>query len=56
MSEPVRLEAGDQIMAEACPDQSARTWDLLRTVFDEAFRASMEDCTQSDLCDLIGSV
>ena len=35
MSDPVRLEAGVQMLAEACPGQSARTWDLLRTVLDE---------------------
>jgi hypothetical protein len=26
MSDPVRLEAGIQMMAEACPDQPAETW------------------------------
>ena len=55
MSDPVRLEAGVQMLAEACPGQSARTWDLLRTVLDEGFQASIEDCTNSDLCNLIGS-
>ena len=29
MSDPVRLEAGVQMLAEACPGQSAGTWDLL---------------------------
>ena len=28
MSDPVRLEVGIQIMAEACPDQPAGTWDF----------------------------
>ncbi len=32
MSDPVRMEAGIQMLTEACPDQPARTWDLLRTV------------------------
>jgi hypothetical protein len=31
MSDPVRLGAGVQMLAEACRGQSARTWDLLRT-------------------------
>lgn len=39
MSDPVRLEAGIQMMAEACPDQSAGTWDLLRTVLSEGFES-----------------
>ena len=56
MSDPVRLEAGVQMLAEACPSQSERTWDLLRTVLDGAFRASIEDCMNSDLCNLISSV
>ena len=38
MSDPVRLEAGVQMLAEACPGQSARTWDLLRTVLEEGFQ------------------
>src|ERR1700737_3766141 len=37
MSDPVRLETGVQMLAEACPGQSARTWDLLRTVLREGF-------------------
>jgi hypothetical protein len=32
MSDPILLEAGIQVLAEACPGQPARTWDLLRTV------------------------
>jgi len=39
MSDPIRLEAGVQMLAEACPGQSARTWDLLRTVLDEGFQS-----------------
>jgi hypothetical protein len=39
MSDPVRLEAGVQMLAEACPGQSAQTWDLLRTVLDEGFQS-----------------
>jgi hypothetical protein len=31
--------AGVQMFAEGCPDQSARTWDLLRTVLDEGFQS-----------------
>ena len=38
MSDPVWLEAGVQMLAEACPGQSARTWDLLRTVLEEGFQ------------------
>jgi hypothetical protein len=39
MSDPVRLEAGVQMLAEACPSQSAQTWDLLRTVLDEGLQS-----------------
>ena len=39
MSDPVRLEAGIQWLAEACPGQSARTWELLRTVLGEGFQS-----------------
>src|SRR6202047_1114368 len=38
MSDPVRLEAGVQMLADACPGQSAGTWDLLRTVLDEGLQ------------------
>ena len=38
MSDPVRLEAGIQMMAAACPDQSSGTWDSLRTALDEGFK------------------
>src|SRR5208282_5511267 len=49
MSDPVRLEAGVQMLAEACPGQSARTWDLLRTRAGGGLRASIEDCTNMRL-------
>jgi hypothetical protein len=39
MSDPVRLECGMQMLAEACPDQPATTWDLLRTALDEGFQS-----------------
>jgi hypothetical protein len=39
MSDPVRLEAGVQMLADACPGQSAGTWDLLRTVLDEGLQS-----------------
>lgn len=39
MSDPVRLEAGIQMMADACPDQPAGTWDLLRTVLSEGLES-----------------
>ena len=39
MSDPVRLEAGIQMLAEACPDQPAGTWDLLRTALGEGFQS-----------------
>ena len=39
MSDPVRLEAGIQMMAAACPDQSSGTWDSLRTALDEGFKS-----------------
>lgn len=39
MSEPLRLEAGIQMMAAACPDQPAGTWDLLRTVLKGGFES-----------------
>ena len=39
MSDPVRLEAGVQMLAEACSGQAAGTWDLLRTVLDEGFQS-----------------
>lgn len=39
MSDPLRLEAGIQLMAAACPDQPAATWDLLRTALREGFES-----------------
>jgi hypothetical protein len=39
MSDPVQLEAGIQLMAEACPNQPEGTWDLLRSVLNEGFES-----------------
>jgi Plasmid pRiA4b ORF-3-like protein len=39
MSDPIRLEAGIQMMAKACPDQPEASWDLLRTALDEGFQS-----------------
>src|SRR5205809_422316 len=39
MSDPVLVEAGIETLAEACPDQPARTWDLFRTALDEGFQS-----------------
>ena len=39
MSDPLRLEAGIEMLAEACPDEPAQTWDLLRTVLDDGFQS-----------------
>ena len=39
MSDPLRLEAGIQMMTEACPDQPAGTWDLLRSILNEGFES-----------------
>ena len=38
MSDPVRLDTGIQMLAEACPDQPAGTWDLLRPALGEGFQ------------------
>jgi hypothetical protein len=38
MSDPVRLEAGIQMLAKACPDQPATSWELLRTALDQGFQ------------------
>jgi len=38
-SDPVRLEAGIPMLVEACPDEPMDRWDLLRTVWDEAFQS-----------------
>jgi hypothetical protein len=45
MSDPVRLEAGIQMLAEAWPGQPA----------EKVSRALIEDCTNSDLCKRSGS-
>jgi hypothetical protein len=37
MSDPLLLEAGIEMFAEACPDQPAAMWDLLRSVLDDGF-------------------
>jgi hypothetical protein len=39
MSDPLRLEAGIQLMAAACPGEPAGTWDLLRTVLNQGFES-----------------
>ena len=39
MSDPVVLEAGIQMLAEACPDQPPGTWNLLRTALEEGFQS-----------------
>jgi hypothetical protein len=39
MSDPVRLEAGVQMLAEVCPGQATQTWDLLRTALEEGFES-----------------
>lgn len=39
MSDPLRLEAGIQLMAAAYPDQPAGTWDLLRTALRDGFES-----------------
>ncbi len=39
MSDPVRLEMGIQMMAEACPQQPPGTWDLPSTVMSEGFQS-----------------
>ena len=56
MSDPVRLEAGVQMLAEACPGQSERTGVRSAPCWTRAFRASIEDCMNPDLCNLISSV
>jgi hypothetical protein len=40
-------------LAEACPGQSAGTWDLLRTVLDEGLESI--DLRLHELCSPIGS-
>jgi hypothetical protein len=39
MSDPLRLQAGIQMMAEACPDEPPATWDFLRTVLSDGFES-----------------
>jgi len=36
---PGLREAGIQLLAEACPEEPARTWDLLRTTLEEGLRS-----------------
>ena len=38
MSDPVRLEFGIHILAQACPDEPTDRWDLLRSVLKEGFQ------------------
>jgi hypothetical protein len=33
------VETGILMFAEACPDQSPKTWDLLRTAMDDGLRS-----------------
>jgi hypothetical protein len=39
MSDPLLLAAGIELFAEARPDQSPASWDLLRSTLDEGFRS-----------------
>jgi hypothetical protein len=39
MSDPLLLEAGIALFAEACPDQPPVTWDLLRSALGEGFQS-----------------
>ena len=39
MSDPVTLEAGIELYAEACPDEPAETWDRLRAALEEGYRS-----------------
>jgi hypothetical protein len=39
MSDPVRLEIGIQLLAEACPDQPPETWKFFRTTLEEGFQS-----------------
>ena len=39
MSDPARMEMGIQMLAQACPDEPTDRWDLLRTVWGEAFQS-----------------
>ncbi len=55
MSDPIRLEAGIQMMADACPDQPAGTWDLLRKVLSEGFESIDRRLTELDRWSRTGS-
>ena len=46
MSDPVLVEAGIEVLAQACPEEPPRTWELLRTALDEGFR-SIDDRLQN---------
>src|ERR1700758_2542775 len=39
LGNPGLREAGIQLLAEACPEESAETWDLLRTTLEEGLRS-----------------
>ena len=39
MSDPVQLEAGIHMLAQASPDEPASRWDLLRSVLKEGFQS-----------------
>src|SRR6202021_2645169 len=39
MSDPARLEVGIQMLAQACPDEPTDRWDLMRTLWGEAFQS-----------------
>jgi hypothetical protein len=39
MSDPARLESGIQMLAQACPDEPADRWNLLRSVLSEGFQS-----------------
>lgn len=39
LCDPVVREAGIQLLAEACPEEPAGTWDLLRTTLEEGLRS-----------------
>jgi Plasmid pRiA4b ORF-3-like protein len=56
MSDPLLLEAGIEILAEACSEQPAATWDLLRSVVDEVSGALIEGCRNAARCSRSGSV
>ena len=55
MSDPVLVEAGIEMLAEACPDEPARTRDMLRTALDEGFQ-SIDRKLQEPVPDATGSV